>query len=62
LTQADLAEKVSVWFTAISNIERGDSEPSLELATKLADALGVSIDDLVKNEPEARPDAATEPA
>ncbi len=57
-TQTDLAEKVGAWFTAISNIERGESVPSLEMAMKLADALDVSLDELTRE----APDAAGEPA
>ena len=52
LTQTQLGEMVGVWFSAISNIERGESEPSLELAGKLADALGVTVDDFRKEQPE----------
>lgn len=62
MTQGDLAKTVAVWFTAISNIERGESEPSLELAAKLAAALGVTVDELMQQtEPEA-PNAAAEAA
>ena len=45
----DLAEKVGVSVSAISKIKRRQRKPSLELAEKIAEALGVSLDELNKN-------------
>lgn len=45
LTQAELAKKVGVTLRAIQNWEAGRL-PRLDDATKLADALGVSLDEL----------------
>ncbi len=46
LTQATLAESVGVTQAAIAGIERGKREPSVGLLRKMADALGVDMDDL----------------
>lgn len=48
MTQADLAEKTGLKPAAINHFERGRREPSLKNLIKLADALGVTIDDLVR--------------
>jgi len=47
LTQVALAERAGVTQAAIASIERGKRKPSVELLMKLADALGVTMDDLV---------------
>jgi len=47
LTQAVLAERTGVTQAAIAGIEGGKREPSVALLIKLADALGVDMDDLV---------------
>lgn len=51
LTQEALAERVGVARQTIVKWETGESRPDLELAGKLAEALEVSLDDLV-NAPE----------
>lgn len=43
-TQADLAEKVKISRQAVISIEKYKYTPSLELAFKMAEAFGVSID------------------
>ena len=48
LTQAALAEKVGVTDKAVSKWERGISFPDISLFPKLADVLGVTTDDLLK--------------
>lgn len=46
LTHRDLAREVGITETAVSNIERDKSEPNGDTWEKLADALGVKMDDL----------------
>ena len=43
-TQADLAERVGISRQAVISIEKYTYTPSLELAFKIAEAFGVSID------------------
>ena len=43
-TQADLADRVGISRQAVISIEKYKYTPSLELAFKIADAFGVSID------------------
>jgi len=50
-TQQKLAEKTSLSFNTITKIEQGiGNSPTLKTLIKLADALGVSIDELVGRE------------
>jgi putative transcriptional regulator len=46
LTQEDLAKRVGVTRQTIVYLEKGAYNPSLELAHRVAKALGTSIDDL----------------
>ena len=46
ITQAELASQVGVDAQSIVNWEKGAYMPSLRTTVKLADALGVSIDQL----------------
>ncbi len=46
-SQNDLAEKANVSHVMIGKYERGDAVPSLEVAKKIADAFGVTLDFLV---------------
>ena len=41
-------------YTFLSNVETGKADPSLSTLRRLADALGVSVSELVK-EPPTRP-------
>lgn len=50
LTQAELAEKLKVDQTAVSQWELGESMPRAALLPKIAEALGCTIDDLFKAE------------
>lgn len=43
-TQADLADKVGISRQAVISIEKYKYSPSLELAFRIAEAFGVSID------------------
>ena len=52
MTQEDLAECVGVTRQAIAKWESGETIPDLEKCRLLADAFGVSLDDLANYEPE----------
>lgn len=47
MTQKELAEKLNVTQGMISMIESGDRNPSLEVLVRLANVLGVTVDDLL---------------
>lgn len=47
LRQTDLAQKLNVSQQVISNIERGQTAPDIELLQKMADIYGISLDQLV---------------
>jgi transcriptional regulator with XRE-family HTH domain len=49
LSQEELAERAELHRTYISDIERGDRNPSLENIEKLAKALEISIADIFIN-------------
>lgn len=49
LSQKKLGEKANVTESFISKIEAGSKNPSLEVITKLAEALEVSVDYLLGN-------------
>lgn len=53
LTQEQLAEKVGIGTTYISDIERGAKFPSLSMFINIVDALGVSSDYILRGEIEA---------
>lgn len=46
LTQGELADKVGVTIQTIGNIENGRNKPLVKTMRKLADELGVSVDEL----------------
>lgn len=47
ISQDELAKKISIHPVQFSRYERGQSAPSIEVVQKIADALEVSIDQLV---------------
>jgi len=51
LSRQQLAEKVGVNYQTIGFIERGNYSPSLELAFKIAEALGVEITTVFSDKP-----------
>ena len=51
LTQVELAEKVGLTQMSISKMERGDGYPSFPSAKRLADALDISLDDMLDKVP-----------
>jgi len=48
LTQKQLAAKAKMSYAFLSNIETGKADPSLSTLKRLAEALGVSVSELVK--------------
>ena len=46
-SQADLASQTDISQVMVGKYERGDAVPSIEVAKKIADAFGVSLDYLV---------------
>lgn len=46
-SQEELAKKVGVHTNVMGRYERGEAKPSIDIAIKLAEALGVSIDYMV---------------
>lgn len=55
LTQAGLAEKVNYSDKAVSKWERGESAPDILTLVSIAEVLGVTVDDLLKD-PNALPE------
>ena len=50
IEQKELVESVGGHKTTISRIVNGDLEPSLKMAGRIADYLGVKVDDLITKE------------
>ena len=49
LTQDDLAKRADVKYTTLMKVESGTvNKPSVQTLAKIAKALGVSIEDLIK--------------
>ena len=48
ITQGDIARALEVDKRFVSNIENGKTNPTLATIAKLAKAIGVSIDELLK--------------
>lgn len=60
LTQKELGRLIGVAEATISNYENGKREPKLDKLVALADALNVSLDELVRGkEKEPRPEVRT---
>ena len=51
-SQAELAERVSVSRNSINSVENGKFDPSLPLAFRIADAFGLSIEEVFSREGE----------
>jgi transcriptional regulator with XRE-family HTH domain len=47
LSQEELAKAIGVHTNVLGRYERGGTKPSIEVAAKIAEALGVSLDQLV---------------
>lgn len=55
-SQEDYAERADIHRTYLSDIERGERNPTIKVVEKLAVALGVSASDLLTDAPlEAKP-------
>ena len=50
MTQDELAEELNVTRQALSNWERGKTEPDIETLTKIAEILDVSVEELIYGE------------
>lgn len=50
LTQGELAERAGISKRSVAAYESGEAQPTLSLAIRLADALGVSLDELAGRE------------
>ncbi len=61
LTQEDVAEKIGVSRQSVAKWESGESVPDLERGRKLADLLGVTLDDLTDYDSEANFGVAAPP-
>ena len=48
MSQGDIARALDVDKGYISNIENGKKNPTLSTLTRLAESLGVGVDDLIK--------------
>lgn len=59
LKQSELAEKAQISRVAIGNYERGDRIPNAEILKSIAEALGVTINDLLSNEEKLKYELST---
>jgi putative transcriptional regulator len=50
-SQAELAERVRVSRNSINSVENGKFDPSLPLAFRIADAFGLTVEDVFVKEP-----------
>jgi len=55
-SQAELAERVRVSRNSVNAIENGRFDPSLPLAFRIADAFGISVEE-VFDKPDSGPEA-----
>lgn len=53
MTQLDLAEKMGVTDKAVSKWERDLSSPDIRTVPKLAEALGISVEELMQTKDKA---------
>lgn len=50
LSGAELSDKLGITASSVTQLEKGQRSPSVELLCSLADTLGVSVDYLIGNE------------
>lgn len=60
MSQADLARKLGITQIAVSKWENGDNYPKSTRLRDVADALGCTVDDLLRKEVDAHADEANE--
>ncbi len=51
LSRQDLAEAVGVHYQTVGYLERGEYSPSLVLALRIADTLGLAVEELFSLDP-----------
>lgn len=56
LTQEDLAAAIGIDQSLVSRLENGHSQPLSEVAVRIADALGITVAELLEREPAADDD------
>lgn len=59
-SRKELAERSSLSYPYVSQLENGDREPSLDTLAKLAGAFGLAVDELLAANPGQRPPAGPE--
>lgn len=59
LSQGDLAERLEVSRQSVSKWETGQSVPDLDKIIRLADLFGISVDELVREEQQPKPQQPT---
>ena len=59
MTQTALAEQLNLSNRTVSKWENGDGLPDISVLPKLADALGVTVDELLRGKRNSRPAAVT---
>ena len=50
MTQVELAEKVGILQSSLSHYETGRRKPPIDIAARIAAALGCTVDDLIDKE------------
>ncbi|RIN44407.1 helix-turn-helix domain-containing protein [Staphylococcus simulans] len=50
ITQSELATKIKISRSYLSDIENGNKNPSIKTVKKLADSLGLSVTDLFNDD------------
>jgi len=61
MTQEELADRIGVSRQAVGKWESGETEPSLDLAKKVAEVFGVSLDELADHQGEIVPGLGVPP-
>ncbi len=61
MTQEELADRIGVSRQAVGKWESGETEPSLDLAKKVAEVFGVSLDELADHQREIVPGLGVPP-
>lgn len=51
MTQLDLAKAANISFMSVHRYESGERVPSVDIASRIAAALGCTVDDLISKDP-----------